>query len=57
MIGAVVSSTTKSPYSTQNPRKNTLVYDPALSQTHYIGINDSTELFERNGNEFLTYIQ
>ncbi len=37
--------------------KNTLVYDPALSQTHYIGINDSTELFARNGNEFLTYIQ
>ncbi len=37
--------------------KNTLVYDPATGDTHYIGINDSTEMFARNGNEFLTYIR
>lgn len=35
---------------------NTIVYDPAIQRTHYIGIKDSERMFEENGNEFLTYI-
>ena len=35
---------------------NTLVYDPAAGTTHHIGMNDSKELFEAAGNQFLTYI-
>lgn len=36
--------------------KNTIVYDPAQGNTHYVGMNDSKEMFEEAGNEYLTYI-
>ena len=35
---------------------NTIVYDPALGTTHYVGIHDSEDMFAAAGNEYLTYI-
>lgn len=35
---------------------NTIIYDPAAGDTHYVGIKDSESMFEEKGNEFLTYI-
>ena len=35
---------------------NTLIYDPSLGITHHVGMNDSREMFEAAGNEYLTYI-
>ena len=35
---------------------NTIVYDPSLGTTHYVGMHDSEDMFEAAGNEFLTYI-
>ena len=35
---------------------NTLIYDPSSGTTHHVGINDSKEMFEAAGNEYLTYI-
>ncbi|MBR1523161.1 MAG: hypothetical protein IJ641_01770 [Lachnospiraceae bacterium] len=35
---------------------NTIVYDPSLGITHHVGMNDSREMFEEAGNEYLTYI-
>jgi hypothetical protein len=36
---------------------NTIVYDPSTGETRYKGINDSTELFEKNGNKFVSYLE
>ena len=36
---------------------NTVVMDSARGEIYKIGINDSTELFEANGNRFVTYIK
>ena len=36
---------------------NTYLYDPATGQTNPYGLNDSTALFEKAGNVFLTYIE
>ncbi|MCR5747326.1 MAG: hypothetical protein K6G03_06420 [Lachnospiraceae bacterium] len=38
-------------------QQNTIIYDPSLGITHHVGMNDSAELFEAAGNEYLTYIQ
>lgn len=35
---------------------NTVVMDPVEGTIHKIGINDSTELFEKNGNRYITYL-
>ncbi|MBQ9360506.1 MAG: hypothetical protein IJT96_05670 [Lachnospiraceae bacterium] len=35
---------------------NTMIYDPSIGRTHYVGMNDSKELFAEAGNEYLTYI-
>ncbi len=37
--------------------KNTIIYDPSLGITHYVGMNDTAEMLEEAGNEFLTYIK
>lgn len=36
---------------------NTLVYDPKTGETKYMGMNDSTEAFQKAGNIFITYIE
>ena len=36
---------------------NTYLYDPAKGETYPYGMNDSTDLFEKAGNIFLTYIE
>ncbi len=36
---------------------NTLVYDPATGETSYMGLNDSTQAFEKAGNIFISYIE
>lgn len=35
---------------------NTVIMDPVRGEVYKVGINDSTELFEENGNRFYTYI-
>ena len=35
---------------------NTIIYDPSIGVTHHVGMNDSREMFEAEGNEYLTYI-
>lgn len=35
---------------------NTLIYDPSSGTTHHVGMNDSKEMFEAAGNEYLAYI-
>lgn len=36
---------------------NTVVMDPLLGTVYKIGMNDSKELFEKNGNRFITYMR
>lgn len=36
---------------------NTVVMDPLTGTVYKIGMNDSRELFEKNGNRFITYIK
>lgn len=36
---------------------NTWLYDPATGETKPYGMNDSTELFEKAGNVFLSYVE
>lgn len=36
---------------------NTWLYDPRKGESYPYGMNDSTELFEKAGNQFLTYIE
>ena len=36
---------------------NTYLYDPATGETSPYGMNDSTALFEKAGNVFITYIE
>ena len=36
---------------------NTYLYDPAKDETYPYGMNDSTELFEKAGNVFISYIE
>ncbi len=36
---------------------NTYLYDPKTGETYPYGMNDSTELFEKAGNIFLSYIE
>ena len=36
---------------------NTVVMDPLLGTVYKIGMNDSKELFEENGNRFITYMR
>lgn len=36
---------------------NTVVMDPVRGEIYKIGINDSTQLFEENGNRFVTYMK
>ena len=36
---------------------NTYLYDPATGETAPYGMNDSTDLFEKAGNVFFTYIE
>ena len=36
---------------------NTYLYDPVKDETYPYGMNDSTELFEKAGNVFISYIE
>lgn len=36
---------------------NTILYHPSTGEAGYKGIQDSTKLFEENGNQFITYIE
>ena len=36
---------------------NTYLYDPAKGETYPYGMNDSTDLFEKAGNVFISYIE
>lgn len=36
---------------------NTYLYDPKTGETKPYGMNDSTELFEKAGNVFLSYME
>ena len=36
---------------------NTVVMDPLMGTVYKIGMNDSKELFEKNGNRFITYMK
>ena len=36
---------------------NVIVYDPDTGENKKIGLNDATELFEKAGNQFLTYME
>lgn len=36
---------------------NTYLYDPVKQETYPYGMNDSTELFQKAGNVFITYIE
>ncbi len=36
---------------------NTVVMDPLMGNVYKIGMNDSKELFEENGNRFITYMR
>lgn len=37
--------------------KNTVVMNPETGSVYKVGMNDSTEWFEKNGNHFITYIR
>ena len=37
--------------------KNTVVMNPETGSVYKVGMNDSTEWFEQNGNRFITYIR
>lgn len=37
--------------------KNTVVMNPETGSVYKVGMNDSTEWFEQNGNHFITYIR
>lgn len=37
--------------------KNTVVMNPETGSVYKVGMNDSTEWFEQNGNHFITYIK
>ena len=37
--------------------KNTVVMNPESGTVYKVGMNDSTEWFEKNGNHFITYIR
>ena len=37
--------------------KNTVVMNPETGTVYKVGMNDSTEWFEQNGNRFITYIR
>ena len=37
--------------------KNTVVMNPESGTIYKVGMNDSTEWFEQNGNRFITYIR
>ena len=37
--------------------KNTVVMNPEIGNVYKVGMNDSTEWFEQNGNHFITYIR
>ena len=37
--------------------KNTVVMNPETGTVYKVGMNDSTEWFEQNGNHFITYIR
>ena len=36
---------------------NTYLYDPVKKETYPYGLNDSTDLFQKAGNVFITYIE
>ena len=36
---------------------NTWLYDPVKKETYPYGMNDSTDLFQKAGNVFITYIE
>lgn len=36
---------------------NTWLYDPATGETKPYGMNDSTELFQKAGNVFISYVE
>ena len=36
---------------------NTYLYDPQKGETYPYGMNDSTELFEKAGNIFISYVE
>ena len=36
---------------------NTWLYDPVKQETYPYGMNDSTDLFQKAGNIFITYIE
>ena len=36
---------------------NTWLYDPVKQETYPYGMNDSTDLFQKAGNVFITYIE
>ena len=36
---------------------NTYLYDPVKKETYPYGMNDSTDLFQKAGNIFITYIE
>ena len=38
-------------------KKNTVVMNPEIGNVYKVGMNDSTEWFEQNGNHFITYIR
>lgn len=37
--------------------KNTVLMNPETGSVYKMGMNDSAELFEQNGNRFITYIR
>jgi hypothetical protein len=37
--------------------KNTVVMNPENGEVYKVGMNDSKEWFEQNGNRFITYIR
>ncbi len=53
----VIAATTSGPVMIIGyDMKNTIVYDPGQGTTHYVGMNDTREMLEEAGNEYLTYI-
>ena len=36
---------------------NTYLYDPVKKETYPYGMNDSTDLFQKAGNVFITYVE
>jgi len=37
--------------------KNTVVMNPETGTVYKVGMNDSTEWFEKSGNRFITYVR